>query len=415
MNGKANSFPLNFWGLGLGLTAASAIALSGKFTSLLWGLPENLALVLKITGWALAALLYIWLFLKVKAGFEISFKRVLLVSGILAAPFLLTLSVFAGDIFAYVANVKVAALGNPYVLTPNTLGNDTILQLVDPAWQAWPSAYGPLWQLLAKGIGFLTLKADLIIFIYKIFGLLAVLLTAAVIAKKSGPSLAALFAWSPIVLVEAVADAHNDVFIGLALVLAIYWLAKPIKSAVAVALGIILKYIPILVLPGLLLNFKNFNPNFRVWKYLWVIFFILLISFAPFWFGPETFRGLSQQNGLFYPPIFFPQSILFYGSYLFGGTAQNPEIFARVTGWVIFAGIFLYLLRRIKNQRLEIAHATLFILATYLFFASSYVQAWYLLWLWPMALILPKKPALRWVGIIPIFWACLVFFENLFI
>lgn len=412
MNGRANNFPINLWGLISGLMAAMAIALSGKFTMSFWNLPVGLADFLKWFGWALSGILFVWLFLKVKKGFEISAGKVVLVSAILSVPYLLTYSVLAGDVFAYIANIKITALGNPYILIPSFLGADPILKLIDPVWQNWPSAYGPLWQIFCRALSFISQRPDVLIIIFKLFSLVAVLLCAFLIAKISRPDLAALFAWSPIVLLEAVGDAHNDIFIALGLVLTIYWLKKPIKSALALAAAIAIKYIPILILPGILFNYQNSKRHSTVWKYLATVFVVLIITLMPYWAGVSTFRGLESQNGLFFPPVFSPQSILYYGSYFFAGPNFNVEVFARTIGLIIFFGIFIFILYRLRQKKLDIIKAVFFILAAYLFFAAAYVQTWYLLWLLPLALFLEKPKAVKYTATLSIIWAVMLIFAQ---
>ena len=402
MNGRANNFPVNIWGLVLGLLATTAIAISGDFTRPFWNLPVGLMDFLRWFGWLLATVIFLWLFYQAKKGFEIKTKTIILVSIILSLPFLITYSVLTGDVFAYVANIKVSALGNPYVLTPAYLGNDLILKLVDPAWHSWPSAFGPLWNIFSKLVGYITQRPDIFILIIKTLSLAALCFCVKILAKKTQPALLVLFAWSPIVLVEAVADAHNDIFIALGLVLALYWLKKPIKSSLALGASIALKYIPILALPAILLNYQKSRKD--IGKYIFFSLAVVIITLTPFWAGMNTFRGLGLQSGLFFPPIFFPQSILYYGSYFFAGGNFNPEVFARTIGLVIFLGIFVYILYRLRQKRLELVEAVFFTLAAYLFFAAAYVQTWYLLWLLPLVLFLEKPKAVKYTAILSIVW-----------
>ncbi|MFA6588424.1 MAG: hypothetical protein WCT08_05140 [Patescibacteria group bacterium] len=410
MNGKANNFPVNIWGLVLGVLATTAIALSGNFTGPFWDLPTNLNEFLKWFGWLLAAGLFLWLFYQAKKGFEIKTKTIILVSIILSVPFLITYSVLAGDLFAYIANIKVAALGNPYVLTPGYLGNDLILKLVDPAWHNWPSTFGPLWNIFSKLVSYITQKPDVLMLIIKILCLMAVCFCVKILSKKTQPALVALFAWSPIVLVEAVGDAHNDIFIALGLVLALYWLKKPIKSSLALGASIAIKYIPILALPAILFNYQKSRKD--IWKYIFFSLAIVIITIAPFWAGINTFRGLGLQNGLFFPPVFFPQSILYYGSYGLAGPNFNPEIFSRAIGLIIFFGFWVYLLYKVNQKKLEIPEAVFLTLAAYLFFATTYVQTWYLLWLLPLVFFFKKPKILKYTAILSIIWVTMLLTAN---
>ena len=70
MNGRANNFPVNIWGLVLGLLATTAIAISGDFTRPFWNLPVGLMDFLRWFGWLLATVIFLWLFYQAKKGFE---------------------------------------------------------------------------------------------------------------------------------------------------------------------------------------------------------------------------------------------------------------------------------------------------------------------------------------------------------
>ena len=140
---RATSFPLNVSGLLLGIFAMATIAVSGAYTYTQWPLDIHAASTLRIVGWTLAASLFFLLLFRVRTGTVVHLRTVLLASAMLSVPLLLTQPVFAGDLYAYVAGAKVAAIGNPYVLTPSVLGTDVILNGVAPVWRGQPSAYGP--------------------------------------------------------------------------------------------------------------------------------------------------------------------------------------------------------------------------------------------------------------------------------
>ncbi len=72
-----------------------------------------------------------------------------------AAPLALAPPLFSRDVYSYLAQSKIAALGmNPYVLGPSSaLGNgDVLTQNVPDIWRHTPAPYGPLFITIGRGL-----------------------------------------------------------------------------------------------------------------------------------------------------------------------------------------------------------------------------------------------------------------------
>ena len=403
-----DEFPANLTGLILGTLAMASIALSGMYTHLYWSLSDILTLTFRIIGWSLAGVLFLLLLWRIRKGANMQLRHILLGCALLAIPFFLTQPIFAGDLYAYVAEVKITAIGNPYVLPPAALGNNQILNGVAPVWQNQPSAYGPLWNIFNHGLAAVTTDAVALVFIFRIINLIGILLSVLIIARYSVPKHAALIAFNPIILVESVADGHHDILIGLAILAAVLWLQRPIRSAFALAVGAALKFIPLIALPALIAS----APPKRRWQSAFWIggipIVVLMLCFALFWVGSQTLDGLRQQAALFSHPIFFPQFIVYIFAYLFNSKI-HPEVLARAFGVAVFIVIYGWVCVATWNKRITGIAAVAFALATYIFFAAPYVQTWYLLWLLPVIALLPTRQALRWVGIISVVWGSMLF------
>ena len=249
MFGRTALFPLNFGGLLLGVSSTALIAMSGAYTHAVWPLRGICLTTVRTVGWALAVFLFLALLNRVRSGASVSLRAVVLSSVLLCAPFFLTQPIFAGDLYAYVAGAKVSAIGNPYVLTPSVLGTDVILNGVAPVWQTQPSAYGPLWNIISSGFGHLTANSLMLFMNYRVLALAGVLVCAWFIAKATSPMHAALISLNPIVLVDAVADGHHDILVGLAVLAAVTWLRRPVRSSFALAAATALKFVPLIVAP----------------------------------------------------------------------------------------------------------------------------------------------------------------------
>lgn len=398
--------PVNRVGLAVGVLTTSTIALSGQFTQRYWPLASSLTLGLRISGWLLASILFLLLLRRAQEGFTIPMRKVMLVSVVLAAPFFLTQPVLAGDLYAYIASVKIGALGNPYVLTPASLGDDPIRAGIFDLWQNWPMTYGPLWGLLVKGLSFLTTDALVLLFTFRLIGLGAIIGSTWLISRATSASRAALLAWSPIVLVEVVGDGHNDLLVGLALLIAMVFSQRPVRSALGAAVSIAIKYVPLITLP---IFVTAAPPGSRLRRTV-ILAGVTLVGFviciAPFWVGLQTFTGFREQATLFTLPVFFPQFLIFLAAYFHGGS-WHPEVIARALGIAGFIVAWLAICWFTWRRVLTLTVGIILSLSAYLLLAASYVQTWYVLWLLPIVLLLRTRHALRWTAIISIVWAAM--------
>ena len=218
---------------------------------------------------------------------------------------------------------------------------------------------------------------------------------------------AALIALNPIVLVDAVADGHHDILVGLGVLTAVAWLRWPVRSAFALAGATTLKFVPLIVAPVLIASdAPGKRRRLGVWLAL-AVAGLLVASFMPFWVGSHTFDGLRQQASLFSHPIFFPQFFIFIFAYL-GGSAVHPELVARGLGLFAFLVAYGWAFLAAWRQRLSPAAAVAITLAAYIFLAAPYVQTWYLLWLLPVLALLPTRLAVRWVGVVSVVWGAML-------
>lgn len=407
------AFPLTRTGLGLAFLAACALALGSSFSPAVFRIPDPLVFGLRLTGWSLTAVLYYALLQQVRRGATIQRRTLFLVFLVLAAPFLLAFPVFAGDVFAYIATAKVTVLGNPYLITPSALGADPILHGVFGMWQGWPLTYGPLWAGLLKVVSWATHDNLAIFMILRALTLACVLSIGAALARISSPTRAALFLWSPIVLVDAVADAHNDILVGAAVFFAVLAFNHRVRSSLALAMSVALKYITLPLLPLFVAAAPKGDRLRRAVTVGGLLVVILVLLFLPWWVGGETFRGVRYQSTLFVPPPITAQYPLFFSAFT-SGLPIHPEVFARAFGLALFALAIVILTWRVAVRRMSLATAVALGLGAYLFFGASYVQAWYLLWLLPLVPLLARRAATRWMGALAVVWVYLQVYPYYF-
>jgi len=189
---------------------------------------------------------------------------------VLAYPFL------SSDIFNYMFDAKIISFYHlsPYTHRPLDFPNDDWLRFM--RWIHRYSPYGPLWlgySLIPAILGFGKFIFNL--FLLKIFISVFHLVNAYLIYKilikinnKLAPFGTAVYALNPTLLLEGVANAHNDVVLASFLILPIYFYIynKNHFSFLAIIIGSLVKYIPILNLPWLIwaIVTKQKNINYLI-------------------------------------------------------------------------------------------------------------------------------------------------------
>ena len=192
--------------------------------------------------------------------------RVLLCfTAVLAAPLLLWTGMLSDDVYLYHLYGKTIAIHgeNPMELPPSAFGHDPHLPWV--YWRDLPSSYGPVWLALSAPISALAGGSiTAAVLLYRAFALALHLATAAAIwsllrrTRSPGEAAAGLvfYAWNPLVLIEIVGNAHNDVLVALFGVLLVTAAAHRAWSSAAFFGGcaVMVKPFAVVVLPALLLR-----------------------------------------------------------------------------------------------------------------------------------------------------------------
>jgi hypothetical protein len=236
------------------------------------------------------------------------------------------------DLYDYISRGRISGAygANPLVQVPDDFPDDPFVQLA--AWRKDPSAYGPLWEILSGLIGRLLggrLWASFLA--YKGLAFTGYLVSTAVIAltlRRLSPDHALsgtlLFAWNPLVLLEGVANAHNDMLM-MAFLLAGFWVLShaprldagdgyfepsstnlmfAVPTILFLGLAILVKFIPLLVLPPVLIVLVAKEEG--GWRKLRPVFFLLLplsallfLYYGVFWEWPEIAQVVVQRTTMF--------------------------------------------------------------------------------------------------------------------
>ncbi|GAB4433532.1 MAG: hypothetical protein Kow0031_15160 [Anaerolineae bacterium] len=383
--------------------AAYLAGLAGLFACYLWGL--------KLMTSAGRVLKASWLF-----GSSAAFAAILL------AGYPLT----AIDLFIYAIRTRGWALyGLPPLLTPPEM-----LPAADPwlglagEWVDAASPYGPLWELLSLGafhLGGGSFLAHLLLL--KLLGAAATLGSAALIyltLRRLQPAWALAgtlaFAWNPLVLFEAVQNAHNDIVMTFFL-LAALWLAVTRPASVPTHAGVLLllaasilvKFVTVLAAPFILLALVARQTGRAKRLAAIMLYGLLLVGLVaaalwPYWPGWDNWAVLEagSQAGRSLPALL----ILALRDSL--GTNAAFAVAGNLTQG-LFGLIYLFLLWRSAaasrwqagqpQAEMGVSLAvwpTFYALFWYVLLAAPVFHAWYLLWFVPLAsLLLPAPRPLR--------------------
>jgi hypothetical protein len=384
------------------------VAVGGGLAYGLWVLwvpllPGNLYVPLldlgKITGYSwISANLYLGLVASLYGLYALGYQqvarggvRLLAVFGV-GAVFCLELvwayPATAADVFGYIAHGRMLALhhANPFVLAPIEFPGDPIVRYL--AFPREPSQYGPVWVLLGGGIALVAHGNLLVeIVLYKAVAALAQLAGAGVvfaIATRLGAdrprasASAYLYLWNPMLLWEMVGNAHNDGVMMLLGLCAVWLFVARVDLLVlpALVVGGLIKVPVVLMAPVLFIGLWHRNTA-RAIEGALLAGALAGVVYRPFWVGLETLTALRRSD-------LFTASL---GSVLRLGLAPSvglPEAttVARAVSLAAFSAVAVLaaLLATRERRARGLVRLAYLTLGGGLLFATTWFQAWYVVW-----------------------------------
>jgi hypothetical protein len=389
-----------------------------------------------ILGLAIVFVLYLWaLRLIVPKSDEashatISLRFVLITGAALAAVLLLSYPLGAIDVFVYAIYTRGWALHglNPLATAPAQYpATDPWLRLA-AEWIDAPSPYGPVWQVLSLG-AYDAGGGDFLLQVYalKVLAILAYLGCAILIYRilqhtRSDWALTGTiaFAWNPLVLIEVAQNAHNDIVMIFFMLAAVWALQRSERSAAEsknakgwmypllvclfLSLSILTKFITIVIVPFFLLALMSRGQRWpdrlaRLIGFGLLIGVLVVIGTLPLWPGWDQWAVVQGADSA--GRSILALLVLFLRDALNLGAAFDV---ARKVLLVLYVLIYMYALWRLfkiiwqsKDDRGEaIIQQTLASSFLALFWLLLLVMpifhAWYLLWCFPLAvLLLPQR------------------------
>jgi len=321
-------------------------------------------------------------------------KRTIVIGLILAAVwhllFLLKPPGVDDDIHRYVWDGRVQLLGhNPYVLVPN---DPALAQLHTSETRTLnhsdlPSPYPPGAELFFRGVtaiheSVFALKAA---FVLCDLGIVLVLLD---FLRRSGQAAhwVLAYAWNPLLATEVAGSGHVDVVGALLLVVSVaaLWRKWRAIAAVAFALAVAVKFLPIVLVPF-------YWRRLRIRDALLAVF-VFALFYLPFLERgriPTGSLGVYVQSFRFNGPVF---AIL--------ERVMTPQVAA---GLALLVGLLAATWMRSRSADLS-SDALAWPIAASLLLAPV-VYPWYLLWLLPFLRSVSTMPLIIWtVSIIPTYY-----------
>jgi hypothetical protein len=352
-------------------------------------------------------------------------RLVIAISACLATISIFSYPLTAIDLFIYAIRTRGWGLYNlqPLSTPPEALPTSDPWLGLAGEWIDAASPYGPLWEGLSLGAFFLS-NGDFLahLFALKVIGLLAYLgctWLVFIILSQLRPRWAVAgtiaFAWSPLVLFEAVQNAHNDIVMAVFLLAAIWVFVQADKRGdgllasllallfcLLLALSILVKFVTIIVAPFFLLALAMRHTTWSrrliaLALYGSVLLLLVIVAMLPFWPGLENWAVpvAGRQAGRSLLALL----VLGLRDQLGTNTAFNVS---RTLITLAFLCIYLFILWRsflkLRDDRQRSAFisttcsAAYFALFWYVLLAAPVFHAWYLLWFLPLAaLLLPDK------------------------
>jgi alpha-1,6-mannosyltransferase len=205
-----------------------------------------------------------------------------------------------------------------------------------------------------------------------------------------------IFGWTPIGVMQGVAEGHNDVFVVFFVLLWLFFLQKKYltRATLALAASVAVKY---LTVPLFLLDFMHarYSVKQNFWRYVFSRAFIagsvIVVAIGIFFRSFEFFSYFSiTSTWHFYSPKEVIRAIEVL-------TGWNLHLTRAARSIFIWIGVY-FVFRYWQRPNVEaFRKAVLAVMSMLLFSITSHIWPWYLLWTLGVAAIIPGASLTRWV------------------
>lgn len=330
-------------------------------------------------------------------------KKLIITICIISVLFALIIPYTSTDVYSYIANGWSDSHyhENPYYKSVGQVSDeyqirDQMQNKIANCWRYETVVYGPLWTLICRILTSISFgNIDVALAIFKGTNLIVHLINCLLIWKIAHKKkFVLIYGLNPAILFESLSNVHNDIFIVLFILLAIYFVTKKknlLLSVAFVAMATAIKYLGILILPFIILYYvreKSIPEKIKYCILYGLEFIVILTGFYAIYV-----RDLNIFAGLFIQQAKYNRSIMLVFYYLLGLDAM--KIF-KVVLLVIFAEIYMSTVIKliINNEKKSFSkyirqYNSLLYIFTFILITNF--NSWYILWLFPTIMFLNGK------------------------
>ncbi len=351
-------------------------------------------------------ILYFGIIKKHKELFK-NIKNIIIFVAIITVLFAIILPFTSSDIFYYIGVgwLDSSYNQNPYYTSMSQYmeqneqaQKDTMLLKGGDYWGEQTVVYGPIWQLFCKTFAWLsTGNIDIAFFIFKLAAILIHIANTYLIYKITRKKVfPIIYGLNPFILLEAIANLHNDLYIIFFMLASIYFLLRKkniLLSVIILAIATCIKYFTILLLPFILIYYfrkeKSLAKRFiNCIKYALIFIVILIIPYIVYIQDVSILKGIADQQGKYTKSI---QTVMMLNGF---------EQFEQLQKMLIIGFAFLCIIvgiNAITKKQITLNFLIKrynYLLYIFMFILITNFQPWYLMWLFP-TMMLQNATALK--------------------
>ena len=298
------------------------------------------------------------------------------------------------DVFDYNNYNRVAFIHNasPWEVPPQTFSNDS--EIYYGSWIDQSSVYPPLAMAISSIVYVIfTANPVLAIWGFKLVATVAFGLTALVIHKQQPGKLQllAMFLINPLILIEFIGNAHNDMSLGLFVLLGAIAFSKKhyFKAGIGLGLAIIAKVSAVLFIPLLgLYTLKKRNLKAAVQFTVGTTAVVLLTSIFIWPSLGFLLTNISDQLDLYQRSL--ATSIRYLFILIFGeDNIETANRYQKLTTLPFTLGLLWYTTKKITHKT-TFKYLSIFMIG-YLLVSAPMLQPWYLAWFFPLVPFIKHK------------------------
>lgn len=322
------------------------------------------------------------------------------------AGLLLYMAPFASnDIFDYIIHGRILGIyqSNPFKVVANQFPSDIFTYYA--GWPGTPSAYGPLWEIMAGVTAVITgdgvvqnvlaFKILSGLFYFGSIGMVALILLQRKDEKALGRTL--LLAWNPIILYEVWGNGHNDITMIFWVLLAAWAIERKhfITAVLALVAGALIKFMPILLVPAAgLIALRELHSTKERTRFIVATTLLagtlVAVTYIPFWQGLKTLT-IDRRTHLFTASL---ASTIFTELWPKIGYQEAANTVSQAAILMTFAFALWQTIRAVRNRSEDgFATSAFSMLAFYLLVTVLWFWPWYTIWLIALAPIVNSREA----------------------